>query len=345
MLVRLAPVEEKECVGPWHDCRITIKVLHENLGWDRHFEGTVFKGELYFTMDDGVHGSELWTTDGSSTRLLKDINPGSGNSYAQQFVNANDTLFFQAYSPTEISLWITDGTRNNTRPIECPDPCTYCCDSERGDYTGIIAPFRGKVILEGCEHLYITDGTVNGTNLLSDLKFQNHYDRVEYNGEIYFPGRDKLWATGGTASGTRVVDQIRKVEPRYLIVIDGKLVFVAKHHPQDYFYERVLWMSDSSGTRVFYLYDPDYARDLLGSYFFMTEFMDRGFFRLGNTLWFTDGTAGGTRMFLRVNGAPSGFSPVWHHLEWKLLFLTSDGLWTTCRLLLTTTSMVWVLMR
>src|SRR5262245_22589756 len=38
-------------------------------------------GVTYFSASDGIHGVELWRTNGTAagTAMLKDINPGSGN--------------------------------------------------------------------------------------------------------------------------------------------------------------------------------------------------------------------------------------------------------------------------
>jgi ELWxxDGT repeat protein len=55
-------------------------------------------GTLFFQADDGVHGGELWQSNGtgSGTKMVKDIKPGSKGSYPYNLANINGTLFFSA---------------------------------------------------------------------------------------------------------------------------------------------------------------------------------------------------------------------------------------------------------
>ena len=57
-------------------------------------------GRLYFMADDGVHGTELWTTDGTANGAVRltDINPGSGSSFPIGPESAGGALYVAASS-------------------------------------------------------------------------------------------------------------------------------------------------------------------------------------------------------------------------------------------------------
>jgi ELWxxDGT repeat protein len=93
-------------------------------------------GTLFFVADDGVHGQELWVSDGTAegTRLVQDLNPlvtcdtrgdnpGSGShpcdSEPEHLANVNGTLYFAANDGTHgYELWKSDGTPEGTTLVK-----------------------------------------------------------------------------------------------------------------------------------------------------------------------------------------------------------------------------------
>ena len=82
---------------------------------------TVVGSLLYFRADNGIHGHELWATDGTKdgTYMVKDILPGTDGSYSQYYETLKDKLYFDVYtSDYGRELWVTDGTEDGTHMVK-----------------------------------------------------------------------------------------------------------------------------------------------------------------------------------------------------------------------------------
>ncbi len=81
---------------------------------------TDVNGTVYFRADDGVHGSELWKSNGTvdGTTLVKDI-AVTGSSQPSQLTNVNGTLYFLATDGVNgAELWKSDGTAGGTTIVK-----------------------------------------------------------------------------------------------------------------------------------------------------------------------------------------------------------------------------------
>jgi ELWxxDGT repeat protein len=126
-------------------------------------------GKIFFIADNGVHGRELWVTDGTpaGTLMVKDIQPGPlySNFEFKPEMGAliGSRLVFTAEELTHgREAWVTDGTPNGTFLLK---------DILPGSGTSGASYFKawnGRVWINGDE-LWVTDGTPAGTVLAKDL--------------------------------------------------------------------------------------------------------------------------------------------------------------------------------
>ncbi|MCB9208854.1 MAG: hypothetical protein H6609_05690 [Ignavibacteriales bacterium] len=83
---------------------------------------TLFNGLIYFSANDGIHGRELWVTDGTAggTKLVKNINntgDGTEGSYPllPGLLNGGVFYFYADNGIHGYELWVTDGTSEGTK--------------------------------------------------------------------------------------------------------------------------------------------------------------------------------------------------------------------------------------
>jgi ELWxxDGT repeat protein len=135
-------------------------------------------GTLLFTADDGMHGLELWRSDGTAagTQIVKDINPGPAPAFvltvleAGQHIVFNHHLYFAAADGVlGRELWVSDGTTEGTHMVRDIAPGPASSWPEQFVIAGGRLYFSADDGMHGRE-LWSTDGTDGGTRLVADLE-------------------------------------------------------------------------------------------------------------------------------------------------------------------------------
>jgi ELWxxDGT repeat protein len=197
----------------------------------------------YFTADDGIHGSELWCSDGAlgGTRLVKDINPGNASSDIQDIISSGGKIYFSAHDALHgQEIWVSDGTVEGTKMLKdiyagpAGSNPSYITDVNDTAYFFTSQNFSDV-------KLWKTDGTREGTKLVADFytgKFMYAaYAQymVNVNGHIFFTLYNstygaELWTSDGTKEGTHITTDINPFggsNPSNLTSLKGLLYFAA----------------------------------------------------------------------------------------------------------------------
>jgi ELWxxDGT repeat protein len=320
-------------------------------------DGFTRLGQRYFfRADDGVHGFELWETDGTSsgTSLAIDLRAGDPGGLPGGITSVAGELYFTAFDTPVAEgskVFVSDGTASGTR---------FLVDTYPGlrpgpfDLPGGFTPF-GKLVLftaidpEGGYELWRSDGTPSGTARVIDLhpgpQWSIPSELTPWNGVVYFSADDsvvvnpdgsatfdrELFRTDGTAAGTfRVKDINPGPEPSWPLEFKPfrESLYFTAFEPSS---GTELWKTDGTANGTLRVADihpgPGNALPsrltLFGEQLVFTA--DDG--ESGAELWLSDGTSAGTRRVKDIRpGAdsshPSGFIAVGP----QVFFSADDGL-------------------
>jgi len=313
---------------------------------------------LFFVANDGVHGLELWTTDGTAlgTRMVLDLLPGLASSAPRLLTAASGQVFFVAQTAgSSWQLWRSDGNAKGTYRVSLPEGTSdlnptsihatsdfvFLCNAGSGGQTG----------------LWRSDGTAQGTSFVAAVacSYGTWLKGAPFvilgDGSLLFAGSDlaggqELWRSDGTLQGTyRVLDIVpgpdSSFASAFMPTTEGVYFLADDPEPS----ALRLWLTDGTpgGTQPIDLPDGGSPEAYLGAY---TTRGDALYFAAhddahGTEPWIVD--AGGPRRILDVAPGPDSSMAIdytfvsfslFASLPEGVVFTASDGLfgtelWTT----------------
>lgn len=171
--------------------------------------------DYFFVADNGVHGEELWKTDGTphGTILVKDIVPGAEGSYISGLVEYRGKVYFGAYIDDDkgFELWVSDGTDVGTHKVKAFD--AYYPSLHIFYKTNDLMFFLAHDSLSYEARLFRSDGTESGTYpLREDLAFDSVFgvmgNRLLFVADKTGVTGRELYYTEGTEDSTQILKDI-----------------------------------------------------------------------------------------------------------------------------------------
>ena len=169
---------------------------------------TAVDDRLFLTADDGVHGRELWVTDGiAAPVMVADIRPGESSASPEHLFGWNGVLYFSAYEDgVGRELWRSDGTPAGTYRLA--ETRAGISGGDPGEFTIYAGAIYFVASGQNGRELWRTDGTPAGTLEAVDLRpgvlgSSPHDLTVVDHG----PGDRRLWLIADT-TGSSTADLV-----------------------------------------------------------------------------------------------------------------------------------------
>ncbi len=272
--------------------------------------------------------------------VVKDIN-GTGASAPTELVTMGVVTYFAADNGVNgVELWKSDGSTGGTMLVK--DICPGACSAAPYELTIATVPAGERIFFaadngSAGHELWMSDGTVGGTQLVKDIEPGSGSSGVDQlvaaGNQLFFRAFDpalglELWKSDGTAGGTQLVKDIADggahSTPSSLAAVGSTVYFSALGA-----LGRELWKSDGTapGTVVVKDINPGGQSSspsrlkAVGSTLFFIAYSSSGY-----ELWKSNGTSGGTALVRNINPGFASSNP--DHLTAlgsSLYFVANDG--------------------
>lgn len=285
----------------------------------------VVNNKAVFWKNDGIHGNELWVSDGTEagTTILKDITPGSsGTSVGYSALQTDNGIFFMVGDNIDerdhtLELWFTDGTSSNTRLILKEDNNNQfrglnTLDRTQAKYFNHNLYFAGSAISSnmGYDCIYKVNST--STQVASSSVF--HMKAVIYALEVFqnnlivssgtYSNVSNTWfydlsvITGNNSSAGTFFTNNNAAIRHMINVNDHYLAFAYLPSGSQYMLAKFDNVNQSTPIELTTLYNTFLSNCDLGPNSIITTIDNKLYFYKnacwGAQLWVSDGTAGGT---------------------------------------------------
>jgi ELWxxDGT repeat protein len=211
-----------------------------------------FRQGALFTADDGVHGRELWWTDGTwqGTRRVIDLRPGAASSEPHDLTAFRNAVYFIASKDGHgEALWRTDGTAHGTvlvDDLKIGGTPSWARSLTVAGNQLFLAVYNEST---GAE-LWVSQGTAASTRLIADLRpgpGSSAPQQLTAAGKVIVFAADdgehglEPWRSDGTAAGTRRLGDINPGPASSSpgpFTVAGPWIFTGAYEPE---HGRELW--------------------------------------------------------------------------------------------------------
>ncbi len=294
-------------------------------------------GKLLFTATDASDVASFWESDGTEagTVALDVPNMPMGGVVALGDKLIYPSEFFTTpFDDTGLELFVSDGTAAGSMMLKDIYPGIDYYYMAGSSNPGPLVVSNGKVFFGAADYtpktgtgreLYTTDGTPDGTQLVTDLEpglvdgVTNGGGMVAFGTGVLYSGYtsatgNELFFSDGTAAGTALVKDINPDVgdswPGNFLIVNGLLYFTA----DDGVHGEELWRSDGTADGTYMVKDIE-PTPTWGSYpRYLTALGNRVVFvaydsAVGRELFVSDGTDAGTLLLEDIYPGSSTSQP------------------------------------